>query len=73
MFPADSKLLSNPVKALIVPGDMRAGNVFPQSVHTLVEETIPSVSEPPGNSVEFQARAAFLFCVEKPLGFFYAL
>jgi hypothetical protein len=40
-------------QALIVPGDLCAGNRFPESVRTLVEETIPQVREPPENSREF--------------------
>jgi len=49
----DVKFLTNPVKALIVPGDLCAGNVFHPSVRTLVEETFPQVSEPPGKSADF--------------------
>jgi hypothetical protein len=45
----------------IVPGDLRAGNVFLEPVRTL-EETTPQVSEPPGNSEEFQAHAGFFLC-----------
>ena len=36
-------------QALIVSGDMRAGNVFQLPVRTLGAELIPSVSGPPGN------------------------
>jgi hypothetical protein len=42
-----------------VSGDLRAGNAFPQSVRTLMEETFPPVSGPPGNPRGFQARADF--------------
>jgi hypothetical protein len=58
---------ANPVLLSTVSGDLRAGNVFLQPVPTLVEETIPSVSAPPGNSGEFQARAALLLREQKPL------
>jgi hypothetical protein len=51
-----------------VPGDLCAGNVFLEPVRTLVEETIPTVSAPPGNSEEFQAHAGFFLCVQKPHG-----
>jgi hypothetical protein len=47
---------------------MRAGNVFHQSVHTLVDETIPLVSKPPGNSTEFQACAGFFFALKTSEG-----
>ena len=38
---------------------------FQSPVRRLVIETIPSVSEPPGNSSEFQANAVFLLIVER--------
>jgi len=44
------KPLTNLVVFQIVPGDLCVGNVFHQPVRTLVDETIPCVSEPPGNS-----------------------
>jgi len=46
-----------------------AGSAFQSSVRKLVSETIPQVSEPPGNAAAFQASAVFLQCVEKPSGF----
>jgi hypothetical protein len=55
-----NSLSKNPRKASIVPGDPRAGNRFPESVRTLMEETNPSVSAQPGNSREFQAHAELL-------------
>ncbi len=58
--------------ASIVPGDMRAGNAFHPPVRTLVDEMIPSVSAPPGNSREFQARAGLFKRVERPEGDFNA-
>jgi hypothetical protein len=60
------RLLTDPVKASIVSGDLRAGNVFQPSGRTLVDETIPQVSEPPGNPAGFQAHAEFFRRVEKP-------
>jgi hypothetical protein len=45
----------------IVSGDLCAGNAFLPPVRTLVEETIPSVSGPPGKSADFQARADSFF------------
>jgi len=48
-----------------VSGAQVAGNVFLLPVRTPVEETIPLGSEPPGNSAEFQARAAFLLIALK--------
>jgi hypothetical protein len=49
-----------PVDLPIVSGDMRAGNVFHLPVRTLAGETNSYVSEPPGNSRGFQARAVLL-------------
>ncbi len=49
----ESTKSSDSPRALIVPGDPRAGNRFPESVHTLVTETIPQVSEPPEKSADF--------------------
>jgi hypothetical protein len=43
------RLQANLVFFQIVSGDLRAENVFHPPVRTLVDETIPSVSEPPGN------------------------
>jgi hypothetical protein len=54
----------------IVSGDTRAGNAFLPPVHTLVVETLPIVSEPPGNPAGFQARAELPSRVEKPLADF---
>jgi hypothetical protein len=65
-------LLTNLAIFPIVPGDLCAGNVFHPPVRILVDETNPLVSEPPGNSEEFQAHAAFFLSVEKPSGFFNA-
>jgi hypothetical protein len=39
-----------PVFQIIVPGDQRAGNGISKPVRTLVQETIPLVSGPLGNS-----------------------
>jgi hypothetical protein len=60
------------LKALIDPGDRCAGIGFLESVRTLIPEKIPQVSEPPGNSEEFQAHAVFLFRVKESPGFFNA-
>jgi len=57
----------------ILPSNPCAGNVFQEPVRTLVGETTPSVSGPPGNSSEFQARAGFFLRAKKPSWFFNAL
>jgi hypothetical protein len=53
-------VISSPSVSSIVPGDLSPGTLFPPPVRTLAEETIPSVSGPPGNAAAFQARAGFL-------------
>jgi hypothetical protein len=52
-----------------VPGDLRAGNVFPKPVRTLCEETIPQVRETPGNSRDVGSRRTSSFAL-KILGIF---
>jgi hypothetical protein len=48
----------------IVSGDL-SGERFPKPVRTLVEETIPPVSEPPGKSAGFQARAGLPIALKR--------
>jgi hypothetical protein len=64
-------IVGKPVR-FIRSRNLCAGNVFLQPVRKLAAETYPQVSAPPENSEEFQARAAFLLCVEKPTWFFNA-
>ena len=54
----------------IISGDLCAGNAFVLPVRTLGEQTIPSVSAPPGNPAGFQAHAVFPLRIEKTEGFF---
>ncbi len=70
--PAHSRAFRPPTKSRrdsIISGDKRAGNGFVLPVRTLGEQTIPSVSAPPGNSGEFQAHAVFPNASKKPKGF----
>jgi len=56
----------------IVPGDLSPGTRFPQPVRTLVAETLPSVSGPPGNPEGFQARADPAIAMKSRLRIFIA-
>jgi hypothetical protein len=58
------------IRLSISPGDLRAGSVFLPPGRILVAETVPLVSEPPGNSSELQAHAGFFLRIEKPQWFF---
>jgi hypothetical protein len=47
MFPIHTR--NNPGCLVIIFGGLYAENAFPPSARTLVEETFPLVSGPPGN------------------------
>ncbi len=59
-------------QALIVPGDLRAGNVYHPPVRTPVDDTLSLVRAPPENSREFQALADFPLALKSRMRIFNA-